>query len=381
MEIEVDLTTYEKESKIKFQNKLINENSKRFVIMMGLVAAFQLFVFIYEFVTAANWNFAAFFANDRIVLRIFIFYMCVILSFVLKRLRRRTEVTHNTKLLSAIKTMMHVGILAFGCYYTTVLYAEGIPTFAVFITVAIMVSITHIRWPYFFNALLVVSFVSLAHYIYFNTSVPTYFMNEAFTILLLLIIIGISNMLNYKIRWNSFVKENKINEMNRKLTELSEIDVLTGIYNRRRILEEINELISRAKRYDFDFCVAMIDLDHFKKVNDKYGHNVGDDILRQFSSVVKNNLRESDVLGRWGGEEFIILIPNTDKDGAYKLIDRIRERIAHYTFDTVGKITFSAGISDFQSEYTDDNIIGNADFALYLSKQMGRNKVSIFANV
>ena len=123
----------------------------------------------------------------------------------------------------------------------------------------------------------------------------------------------------------------------------------------------------------------MIDVDNFKRVNDKYGHSVGDKALKQFAKTVKENLRKNDIFGRWGGEEFIVVIPDSTKEDAYRFIERVRQAVENHKFDTVGRITFSAGICNYQPEYSEYKIVDNADFALYISKQMGRNKVSVFA--
>jgi polar amino acid transport system substrate-binding protein len=122
----------------------------------------------------------------------------------------------------------------------------------------------------------------------------------------------------------------------------------------------------------------MIDLDHFKAVNDNYGHILGDEVLKHFSMLVKENLRKEDIFGRWGGEEFLIIIPGSCKETALKFVERIRKLVAEHDFAGVGKITFSAGISEFVPDCTDDKLIGNADFALYISKNLGRNQVHVY---
>jgi diguanylate cyclase (GGDEF)-like protein len=203
--------------------------------------------------------------------------------------------------------------------------------------------------------------------------------DEAHTVVLLVILISIGNILIHKRHWDIFIKENKIKEINEKLVEISQVDDLTGLFNRRKILDELEKTIDVARQYSSDFCVVMMDLDNFKRVNDKLGHIEGDKALCEFADVVKSNLRKNDILGRWGGEEFIILIPGSKKEDAFKFVERIRRKVEEHSFDKIGRLTFSVGICEFNPEYSDDKLIGNADFALYLSKQLGRNKVSIYA--
>lgn len=361
--------------KTEFKNKLIRQNSKRFVTMLGIGALSQIILTILELVGLLEFKLSSLYIKVGIIL------MCAVFALLLTRIRKSTEKSQDIKMLAFIKTTLHFAILIIGFASTIYMYSQEMYTFSSFIIAALMISITHIRWPYFTNGLLVVGFVLLTSYLQFTFTVPVYFRDETHIVVLLLVLIGIVNILNYKRHWELFIKENQIHEMNQKLVEISQVDELTGLFNRRKVLEELENYIALAKKYSNDFCVVMIDLDNFKRVNDKYGHIEGDNTLRNFSGIVKSNLRKNDIFGRWGGEEFIIIIPDSKKDDAFSFVDRIRETIANYDFKKIGKLTFSAGICEFVPEYTDDKLIGNADFALYLSKQLGRNQVKVFSQV
>lgn len=121
----------------------------------------------------------------------------------------------------------------------------------------------------------------------------------------------------------------------------------------------------------------MFDIDHFKNVNDTFGHNIGDYILKNLTQVVKEQLRENDFLVRWGGEEFIIITPQTEMEKAGMLAERIKKAVENYKFDIVGKLTISLGVTQFKMQDTEDTFITRTDDALYLSKRKGRNCVSM----
>ena len=153
-------------------------------------------------------------------------------------------------------------------------------------------------------------------------------------------------------------------------------DELTGLSNRRRALELLAYEERRAVRQPVDACIAMIDLDLFKAVNDKHGHSAGDDVLRTFARNAGMVLREADILARWGGEEFLLLMPNTSKVEAERVIERLREIFCkagqwHWNPDLV--VTFSAGLTTHRHGETSEVTITRADEALYRAKARGRN--------
>jgi diguanylate cyclase (GGDEF)-like protein len=162
-----------------------------------------------------------------------------------------------------------------------------------------------------------------------------------------------------------------------KLKELSSIDSLTGIKNRRSFFEASENHFKLAKRKDLALCVIMLDIDFFKKVNDTYGHVVGDEILKFLVINVKKSLRKSDIFARYGGEEFIILLPDTTLEGGIKTAEKIRKRIESTTYkkDVEVNITISLGIAELKHEKTLTELIQKADEALYKAKKGGRNMV------
>ncbi|MDP8212391.1 MAG: GGDEF domain-containing protein [Candidatus Zapsychrus exili] len=159
-------------------------------------------------------------------------------------------------------------------------------------------------------------------------------------------------------------------------------DSLTGVHTRRYLLERFAEEIKRSRSIEINLATLMIDVDLFKNLNDKYGHLTGDQVLREVGSMIKENIREIDIAGRYGGEEFCIVLPDTGYKGAKYVAERIRSAIEQDSiraYDTSIKVTVSIGISSLPKDgYYVNDLIDKADLALYQSKKEGRNRVSCF---
>jgi len=156
---------------------------------------------------------------------------------------------------------------------------------------------------------------------------------------------------------------------------LSITDKLTGLFNRLQLDETLNDEFNRCNRFQRSFGIIIIDIDHFKKINDTYGHQAGDQVLIQFAKILKTNIREIDVLGRWGGEEFMIICPETDFQGTIKLAKSLHQKINCFNFPIIGSFSASFGVSIYDNDDNVDKIIARADSALYQAKQKGRNTV------
>jgi diguanylate cyclase (GGDEF)-like protein len=163
-----------------------------------------------------------------------------------------------------------------------------------------------------------------------------------------------------------------------KAQQLAYIDGLTGIYNRRYFEMQIATEIERASRYDGRLAIIMIDIDHFKRLNDEFGHLLGDEVLRQVSEVFGQQLRKVDVVCRYGGEEFCILVPQTSGGNAMEVAEKLRRMVETYRFPGVPvKVSISAGVAEFPTHgRSRDELVAAADAALYASKEAGRNRVS-----
>lgn len=159
------------------------------------------------------------------------------------------------------------------------------------------------------------------------------------------------------------------------LNNLATLDRLTQIANRFEFDKILGHSIEVARRYNRSFSILLLDIDHFKSVNDQFGHLVGDEVLKTFSELLRKQIRQSDVVARWGGEEFIILLPDTSLASAIKMADALRQRIEVNPFDTVGTITCSIGVAEFNTIERADDLLHRADEKLYKAKHSGRNRV------
>jgi diguanylate cyclase (GGDEF)-like protein len=139
--------------------------------------------------------------------------------------------------------------------------------------------------------------------------------------------------------------------------------------------EYLSKETSKSKRYKYPLSLIMIDIDHFKEVNDKYGHQIGDSVIIKTVQLISKNIRKEDIFGRWGGEEFIVLLPQTGLVQACVVAQNLRKVVQDTTFNKVGKKTISLGVSEFTLDEDDFSFIKRSDDALYKAKEGGRNKV------
>ena len=164
---------------------------------------------------------------------------------------------------------------------------------------------------------------------------------------------------------------------NRELEKLSTTDSLTKLYNRLKIDELLEKTLYSAVRYGRVFSLIMIDIDHFKKVNDTFGHLVGDKALLQLADILRAQVRKTDHLGRWGGEEFLIISEDTDLKGAELMAEKLRTAVSRSTFPDIGSLTISLGVTSYQEGDSRITMIQRVDTALYRAKESGRNQVVV----
>jgi len=166
-----------------------------------------------------------------------------------------------------------------------------------------------------------------------------------------------------------------------EVQRLAITDELTGIYNRRRFFEQAEKEFSRSQRYDHPLSALIADIDHFKQFNDRYGHLTGDQVLREVARLLQESLRDSDVLGRYGGEEFAVLLPVTDARTAERVARRLLRRVADTPIPTEAgelHVQLSVGVAELSPETSSlQELISRADQAMYLAKQAGRNCAAV----
>jgi diguanylate cyclase (GGDEF)-like protein len=166
---------------------------------------------------------------------------------------------------------------------------------------------------------------------------------------------------------------------NKRIEELAELDELTGSFNRRCIMRMLDDELARAQRLNAPCSVALIDLDWFKRINDAYGHPTGDEVLRTFAITVFANIRNIDKFGRYGGEEFLLVLPETPNDAAARILDRLRAIIADLDWSAFSpgmRVTISAGVATLRPNESADSFLARADNGLYTAKARGRNRIA-----
>jgi len=170
----------------------------------------------------------------------------------------------------------------------------------------------------------------------------------------------------------------RVKELQDQLKEMAIRDELTGLHNRRYFDQAMESEVARANRYERDLCCLMIDVDHFKRVNDTHGHDVGDAVLATIAQLLKRDMRATDVVARYGGEEFVVLLPETELSGAAICAERLLDTVRTHTFEEVedlGQITVSVGAAslDLEGDETGEKLVDHADAALYAAKHAGRD--------
>lgn len=169
-------------------------------------------------------------------------------------------------------------------------------------------------------------------------------------------------------------KTKELQESNEELLRTSQTDALTGIYNRKKLKDTLSLKIKKASRYDDQFSIILIDIDHFKNVNDTYGHLVGDKVIIGICNLISTNIREIDLFARWGGEEFVILVNNQNINQAELIALKLKEKICESKIEKLN-ITCSFGVAQYTKNDTSESIFKKADKALYKAKESGRNCV------
>lgn len=355
----------------EFRNDLIRENSQRFVLLLGIVIISQIIFLPLELFHILESSLS------NTLSRIGVILICSIFIAVIFTLRKERKNKNYLPALGLLISGIQFLCLVVGCYFVVYMFHSGIFSFSSFLLVSFVVTLTCVRNPYF-SCLIFAFFTGLTVYLHIDVEPVSRWSGEFLIALVFIILIFIGNILNYNRHITLFLREKEIVEMNQTLSIMSESDELTSIYNRRKLTEEIERNISLSKRYNHSFCLAILDLDHFKKINDLHGHNTGDTVLKEFSNQIKSMLRSTDIFGRWGGEEFLLLLPNSTINEAYILMVRLKSHIDHTEILPDIHITFSAGISCYQNETTYSELVDQADKALYTAKQSGRNRVVMF---
>ncbi len=202
-------------------------------------------------------------------------------------------------------------------------------------------------------------------------------LNIGMTMLVIPMLSNVSSAVR-RVHVNQMEKRIELDKVLGELKTLSQRDALTGCVNRRYMVELLDEELKRQRRNGRAFCLAMLDVDHFKQINDGYGHGVGDLVLQQLAVLAQDTLSGTDVMARWGGEEFLVLLPETRLDDATAVVERLRQKTARQDWGALSpglQVTFSGGVVEHDCQLSVEQSIDLADAALYRAKQGGRNRV------
>lgn len=257
--------------------------------------------------------------------------------------------------------------------FLLVAYQYESPDFLIH-TFGLMVIITAIflvpnKWKYMVTVSIVVSstfFIISAHILG-----PIKFSHFSAAVVYMLIVIVLNSISSWRINYYKRIEYH----INQKLRVLSTTDALTKIYNRHKFDEELQDLINYCRRYKTELSLILFDIDDFKNINDEYGHLIGDTVLVDLAEQVKNLIRKTDIFARWGGEEFVILLPNTNVKRAVKIAEKTKQRINNHSFKSALHITCSFGVVSFYPEDDLDSLINRADQLLYSAKNSGKNTI------
>jgi len=179
---------------------------------------------------------------------------------------------------------------------------------------------------------------------------------------------------NVNIYWTEFNKRKKF-AANSELMDLSVKDPFTGIYNRLKFDDDINKWINLSERYGNPFSIILFDIDGFKDINDKYGHLAGDSVAIKIAETISKSIRDTDIFARWGGDEFVLLLPNTDVQEAENMAERMRECISNNLCDPISNITCSFGVAAYEKNDTTQSLLNKADKLLLQAKARGKDRV------
>lgn len=343
----------------EFIDQYLGQNIKYMrpvILCLGLL--YFLFIIPDYFIIKNTETFAAILINRAIFL-----LSAVIVYFVLKKVKNYTSLTYWITVYEVFAVILSMVI------YT---HYES-PNFLIqaFGVMVIILGISQVpnKWV---NMLAAYSAISTAFIVLTPGYIRELKMSEySAGIVYILLVLIITSMASF--RSNYYNRKQFM--FREELLLLSKTDPLTGIFNRAKFNEELENLIDYSRRYRTPFSFVIFDIDNFKEINDTYGHLTGDEVIKDMVGTISGSIRKTDVFARWGGEEFVLLLPNTDRDQSVELTERLKQMITSNTFEAVGDITCSFGLATFEESDNADTLMSRADRFLYAAKREGKNRI------
>ncbi|MCK5130178.1 MAG: GGDEF domain-containing protein [Clostridiales bacterium] len=341
------------EEKVQFRHYFITENLNR-MKSMGVLFIFVLI--FYEILLLIN-----FLPNNNIPHYVLLSVLALLI--VGQVLIRTISKSKSWKLKQLLTEVTYYTLLVLAIIYTYMMFRNNTPDFALFFVVLFILDMAMLDSPYKTVPKIIGSYVILIILLY-TTSKSYFGYSHLFTSMAFIIMCVFSCIASFNNQKVLYIEKTEHKNA-------SERDQLTGLNNRRKI----DEVLSMHTKEWQPISILMIDIDFFKKINDTYGHQQGDDVLVQLGQVIKGHLRTSDIAGRWGGEEFVIICNATNSKQARMLAERLRVKISSHDFGNNIRVNVSIGVCEMQDKDTIVQIIGLADKALYYAKENGRNRI------
>lgn len=353
----------------EFEHLIIAQNLQRLkilsIVMVILEILFHIFYFrnIFDDIKATQLVITS------------VLSLAIITLFIISKLEKKEKWRVKSTFIDVIIISLLIGSV----FITYIRYSDVYIDNSLFLLVLFGTNITIITKPYKAISiyigvyLLFILLIGLDNTKHFNYSV-------LYNTLTFIVVAIISSTISYNNQLKIFIKKTDGKKSNEKLRYISITDQLTGLYNRRKIDEMLKYEVYLSKKDKIPLSIIILDIDHFKRVNDNYGHLQGDKILKEIGNVIRKNLRKSDTVGRWGGEEFIIICINTVLNDANIVAEKLRKKISEHDFGIELEITASMGVSQLSDDGNIYEVISCADRALYNAKTNGRNRVEILSN-
>lgn len=356
--------------KREFNLYVQKSNASRIVVIAIIAAIYEFLVMMYEVLEySGNPDY-----KSAIIMKLTFVMVCSSVAVIIGKFAKKDK-DRGIEIISSIFVFI-ICLLGVTNTFLTQAIMPAIATFL--ITVYSCVTIVRTKPVISFS---IYGFITICFFVgipFFQTDPQYVLWHRANGVLSMSVVMALAYIL-YQQSALIFMEKHQIIQQNKKLDYLANYDELTDVFNYRRLRSKLEELKIAAKVNNTPLSLAIIDVDNFKQINDTYGHRIGDKVIEHLAEILKTYCSDMYYVGRYGGDEFVIILPMTGREQAYHFCQAIKEHIQEHDFDLVNKrlsLTISCGVAEL-SEDSFENVLEKADNALYVSKREGKNKVSI----
>ncbi len=360
---------FKSNKEMAFKKECLKHNNKMIILIAGFLFFEQL---IY-----------AFYVNEptSLISRVHVFTAMVSLILFLIAFYIKKYLMHlNTRLLNIHIFISIISYFGIAIYRTIYLQTNSL-SFLPVIYIGVIYGFSFVAYLEPKINFVLYTFAFLAIWVLYPLEYPaiknTTILPDIFTNNLLAFL---ASVISYNRFERDYLHKKKLAIRNKNLLKISSTDMLTGVSNRRSIDENIMQTHEKAIGNNSTYALILADLDHFKRINDTYGHHVGDEVLIEFANLIESNLDENSQIGRWGGEEFMILCNETSLKEGKIIAENLRKKVEEYNFPMIKKLTCSFGVASYEDNTIYHDIVRYADQALYESKDKGRNTISVYSS-